>query len=205
MGYDKSELQCSPEQTLVAQLELLEAILLWDSPYPWNPAEPQTQKYLEALEMELMAQEEAAAVLAEEDAPGWLERLEELSRLVNWDAMSSATAVRESLRRKFGAVPLSWLEDIARKALELWQLPDREQAKLSPTERLVYCVLPLFPNWAAEDLQVLARPFAYAMRGGELALANIQIQNWQGLSEIEKARVSLAIAHYALNPDNAQV
>lgn len=198
MGYDKSELQCSPDETLLAQLELLEAILLMRSPYPWNPAEPQTQKYLEALEMELMAQEEAAAVLAA-DAPGLLERLEGLSRLVNWDAMSSAVVVRESLRRKFGAVPLSWLEDIARSALELWQLPDREQAKLSPAERLVYCVLPLFPNWAEEDLQVLARPFAYAMRGSELALANIQIHNWQGLSEIEKARVSLAIAHYALS------
>ncbi|WP_199245353.1 hypothetical protein [[Phormidium] sp. ETS-05] len=198
MGYDKSELQCSPDETLLAQLELLEALVLWDSPYPWNPAEPQAQKYLEALEMELMAQEEAAAVLAA-DAPGWLDRLENLSRLVNWDAMSSAMAVRESLQQKFEAVPLSWLEDIARKALELWQLPDREQAKLSPTERLVYCVLPLFPNWAAEDLQVLARPFAYAMRSGESALANIQIHNWQGLSDIEKARVSLAIAHYVIS------
>ena len=163
--------------------------------------------------MELMAQEDAAAVLAEEYAPGWLERLEKLSRLVNWDAVPSAMApptyrfaLRESLRRKFGAVPLSWLDDIARCALELWQLPDLDPAKLSAAQQLVYCVLPLFPNWAEEDLQVLARPFAYAMRGGELfigggALANIQVENWQGLSEIEKARVSLAIAHYALNPD----
>ena len=198
MGYDKSELECLQNGTLVAELDLVEALVLWDSPYPWNPAEPQTQKYLEALEMELMAQEEAAAVLAA-DAPGWLERLEELSRLVSWDAMSSAMAVRESLQQKFGAVPLSWLDDIARKALELWQLPHREQAKLSPAERLVYCVLPLFPNWAAEDLQVLARPFAYAMRSGESALANIQIHNWQGLSDIEKARVSLAIAHYVIS------
>ncbi|GAB4299768.1 MAG: hypothetical protein Fur0025_38980 [Oscillatoriaceae cyanobacterium] len=199
MGYDKSDLECWPNGTLAAQLELLEAILLWDSPYPWNPAEPQTQKYLEALEMELMAQEAAAAVLAEENAPDWLDRLENLSRLINWDAMSSAMAVRESLQQKFGAVPLSWLDDIARKALELWQLPHREQAKLSPAERLVYCVLPLFPNWAAEDLQVLARPFAYAMRSSESALANIHVQNWQGLSDIEKARVSLAIANYVIN------
>ncbi len=198
MGYDKSDLECLPNGTLAAQLELLEAILLMRSPYPWNPAEPQTQTYLEALEMELMAEEEAAAVLAA-DAPDWLERLENLSRLVNWDAMSSATVVRESLRQKFGAVPLSWLDDIARSALELCLSPHREQAKLSPTERLVYCVLPLFPNWAAEDLQVLARPFAYAMRSGESALANIHVQNWQGLSDIEKARVSLAIAHYVIS------
>ena len=49
MGYDKSELQCWQDETLGAQLELLEALMLMRSPYPWNPAEPQAQKYFEAL------------------------------------------------------------------------------------------------------------------------------------------------------------
>lgn len=63
------------------------------------------------------------------------------------------------------------------------------------------CIQELLPNWAEDDLLVLARPFAYSMRGAdtdEFVLGNVPSQDWTALSEIEKARTGLAIAQYAL-------
>ncbi len=70
-------------------------------------------------------------------------------------------------------------------------------------DQMVECVLDILPQWAEEDLQVLARPLAYAMRdanpsGVELVMATRR--PWAGLlSEIERARVSLAVARYAIS------
>ena len=69
--------------------------------------------------------------------------------------------------------------------------------------QLVQCVQELLPSWAEDDLLVLARPFAYTMRGKDTdtidsVLGNICSQEWKALSEIEQARAGLAIAHYAL-------
>jgi hypothetical protein len=60
------------------------------------------------------------------------------------------------------------------------------------------------PSWGEEDLQVLARPFAYAMRGSEtemleVALRSVRCAEWADLSSIEQARLSLALARYALD------
>ena len=67
---------------------------------------------------------------------------------------------------------------------------------------MVECVLDILPQWDEEDLQVLARPLAYAMRdvdseGVELVVATKR--PWAQLSEIEQARVSLAVARYAIS------
>ncbi len=74
---------------------------------------------------------------------------------------------------------------------------------LSLGEKLVRCVLALQPQWAEEDLQVLARPLAYAMRGNETAaiestLAGVRHAPPAELTEIEQARLILAVAPYAL-------
>jgi hypothetical protein len=70
-------------------------------------------------------------------------------------------------------------------------------------EQLMQCVQELLPNWAEDDLLVLARPFAYSMRSTDAAviesmLSNLGCQDWTALAEIEQARASLAIAQYAL-------
>ena len=72
----------------------------------------------------------------------------------------------------------------------------------SLADQMVECVLDILPQWDEEDLQVLARPLAYAMRdadpeGVELVMATQRL--WAELSEIEQARVGLAVARYAIS------
>ena len=60
------------------------------------------------------------------------------------------------------------------------------------------------PGWDLEDLEVMARPLAYSMRGDkndelENILATIEPVDWYNLSEVEQARLSLAIALYAIS------
>ncbi len=77
-------------------------------------------------------------------------------------------------------------------------------SSLSLADQLVHCVEDVLPTFAAEDLQVLARPLAFAMRGEaevkpwEAVLQNARPVSWEALSEIEQARISLAIARYAI-------
>ena len=60
----------------------------------------------------------------------------------------------------------------------------------------------LLPNWATEDLLVIARPYAYAMRGdtGVNNIDNIvRPLAWTELSELERAKLTIAIAQAAIN------
>jgi hypothetical protein len=71
-------------------------------------------------------------------------------------------------------------------------------------EQLVACVRDALPSLAEEDLQVLARPMAYAMRDEasnvtESVLAATRALDWAALSEIEQARLGLTIAYEALS------
>jgi len=75
-------------------------------------------------------------------------------------------------------------------------------SRLIGDQLLVECVQTVLPNCETETLLVLARPYAYAMRGlepqnAESTISDINNREWTVLSEIEQAKVSLAIAHYA--------
>ncbi len=70
-------------------------------------------------------------------------------------------------------------------------------------DRLVACVQAALPEWSSEDLQVLGRPLACAMRGGEVAareslLRTVRPLDWSELSDLEKARLALAAADAVL-------
>jgi len=94
-------------------------------------------------------------------------------------------------------VPSDLLGAIARIAKQV------VKTNLSKADQLVQCVQEMLPNWAEEDLLVFARPFAYAMRGeGEAVdstLSAIRPVDWTDLSQMEQARLSMAIASYALD------
>jgi len=176
--------------------ELLEALLQSeDDFYPWNPAEPEAEAYFAQLEREFLIdrwQEVEEITQASQALFAQLHQCWTSSRLVVEENL------RQSLTERFAALmPEAWLEAIAHKAQQL------VATNLSKAEQLVQCVKPMLPNWAEDDLVVLARPLAYAMRGQSESAAEVppgfvRPVEWPELSPMEQARLSLAVAHCAL-------
>lgn len=94
------------------------------------------------------------------------------------------------LMRKFVTVPQSVIAAIAAQAEKM------SAASGELADKLIACVQETLPMWAEDDLRVFARPLAYAMRG-EVA-SEPSSKDWAGLSEIEQAKLTLAIAKYAM-------
>ena len=181
----------------LAELELVGMILNQvDTPYPWIAQDTPMWAEMEALEREV-----AESWTADDFSP----YVQSLSATFDaaWNSLQPqelAAVFPSDLFQQFAAqLPSDWLQQIRQRA---------EQAIAqtnSLADQLVFCVNGLLPSFVDEDLQVLARPFAYAMRSGEEAelldgsLQSVRRDDWQQLSEIEKARLSLAIARYVIN------
>lgn len=188
---------CYENSMSQVQAELLEALLQpEEAPYPWNPADPNVEAYWTELEQGF-------------ELEGWLD--EEISRgsqalYAKFDQCwananvavvpkAAAKAVTSSLSERFAArVPQAWLDAIAHKAQQVVSSP------LSIADQMVQCVQELLPEWGEDVLQVWARPLASAMRGSEAEIA--RPVEWDELSESERARLSLAVARYALRQFN---
>lgn len=177
-----------------AELELVKLIFNVDSPYPWEPSQVEADAYFEELEQSV------ASDWPTEDIASRSQRFfAQLDQM--WDTGSSPEQVQElhtELVSRFGSqVPQSVLFSIAEQAQRVLT------ANLSLAEQLVRCVNDLLPNWGDDDLQVLARPLAFSMRGSntdqlEAALRSVRYAAWTDLSGVEQARLSLAIARYAI-------
>ncbi|MHC5596801.1 MAG: hypothetical protein ACYTXC_12815 [Nostoc sp.] len=191
------------------ELEFLEALLEpEDATYPWNPADEESEAYFQELEQQFGMPDLQDEELMRR-SPDFYSHLDTL-----WSGIASTADhnnnpqqavvlnLQEILRTTFSAcVPQELLNAIATKAAEIFA------AHQSIGEQLVECVQTVLPTWGTEDLLVLARPFAYAMRSSESpnaasALSNLQNSQWTALSEVEKAKVSIAIASYAFNQLN---
>ncbi|MCY7276196.1 MAG: hypothetical protein LH702_21280, partial [Phormidesmis sp. CAN_BIN44] len=103
-----------------------------------------------------------------------------------------------TLAQKFASVPQTLLAAIARQAQKVVETSN------SLADQLVQCVQDVLPTWADDDLQVLARPLAYAMRSDGADVVDATVNSvrpiaWNDLSETEQARMSLAIARYAID------
>jgi hypothetical protein len=190
-------------------LELLEALLEPDdATYPWNPADEESEAYFQELEQQFGREDFLDEELTKR-SPGFYNHLDTL-----WSNLSLAEIhndnpqqlvvlnLQEILRNTFYAcIPQELLNTIATKAAEIFS-PQQLRG-----EQLVECVQTVLPSWGTEDLLVLARPFAYAMRSSEShtpesTLTKLNNRDWTNLSEIEQAKISLAIAYYALNQLN---
>ncbi|QLE51813.1 hypothetical protein FD724_29710 [Nostoc sp. C057] len=190
-------------------LDLLEALLEPDdATYPWNPADEESEAYFQELEQQFGMQD----LLEEELTTRSQDFYSNLDTL--WSNVSFTSSyndnhqqvlvlnLQERLRTTFAAcVPQTLLNTIAQKAAEIFA------AQQSIGEQLVECVQTVLPTWGTEDLLVLARPFAYAMRSSESknaasAISNLNNSEWTALSEVEKAKVTLAIASYAFTQLN---
>ncbi|NJM56387.1 MAG: hypothetical protein HC857_01470 [Synechococcales cyanobacterium RU_4_20] len=159
---------------------VLEAGLHSDATYPWNPSEA----YFFALEQAAPELEipgaESEVFFAKLEAL-WKQDKTQLTQLGGLLQRLSAQTIR---------LPQEIVEAIAARATELVGSP------LSAIDQLVQCVQESLPQWDVEDLQVMARPYAFAMRGQEVELP--EDQNWEEISEMEQGRLAMAIAHWIL-------
>ncbi|MEG3850796.1 hypothetical protein QT971_27120 [Microcoleus sp. herbarium19] len=181
---DSQHFRDSQTQT---QMELLATIVQTDVAYPWNPAQLESESYLSALEQEFALLDSFSDSDIAEKSQVLFAQLEQV-----W----LATALQKSLGEKFARVPQDFLARIAQS------VQNATVKYQSLADQMVECVLDILPQWAQEDLHVLARPLAYAMRdadpeGVELVMA--AQRPWAELSEIEQARVGLAVARYAIS------
>lgn len=161
--------------------------------YPWNPADPESEEFFEQAEQAVGFEEWQGAEIAAQ-APAFFAQVDRL-----WATTALQNSLQGTLAQKFSLrIPEVLLTAIAQQAQAL------VASSLSLADQLVQCVDELLPSLDVEDLQVLARPLAYAMRGDgdtlgcDTVLNSVRAAAWEDLTDIEQARVSLAIARYAL-------
>ncbi|MGC1309153.1 MAG: hypothetical protein WA885_18155 [Phormidesmis sp.] len=176
--------------TSAAQAELLLSVL--DSAgYPWSPAD-----VAPAREAELEGAGQALEISDEAAEKGWQSLSAQLNIL--WGAGENASVVA-LLQQKFaGRLPAAVVAHISTQAQ---QAVRSGQPMLG---QMVACVQDMLANLAEADLQVMARPMAMAMRGNstddfiEATIQSVRKADWEALSPIEQARLSLAAARYAI-------
>jgi hypothetical protein len=185
----------SPESELLAALLEPE-----DATYPWNLADEASEAYFHHLELQFALQDFSESELIT-DSENFYQNLD-----IIWDQVThieenntshnTVNYLQETLQNTFSVIPEVLLNAIAQKASELIMLEE------SASDKLVKCVQALLPSWQIDDLLVLARPFSYSMRSGEIRtetsmIGDIENQDWASLSAIEQAKITLAIADYA--------
>ncbi len=190
--------QLPPDDSEV-QAQLIDCLLAASTTtYPWNPAEPATADYYLETDRHFSLDDWSEAEITQ--------RSRSFFAQIQSCWANSPTPVLElsplaALMEKFGArVPQQWLAQIAANVSGL------ATNQLEPIDRLVQSVQDLLPNWAADDLLVIARPYAYAMRGdtGVENIDNIvRPLAWTELSELERAKLTIAIAQAAINESKA--
>jgi hypothetical protein len=182
----------------LAELELVALVLNQsETPLPWLTIEDAPLwAELEALEQEV------AETWSTDDFAPYVQSLATTFDAA-WDALPSnelAAVFPPHLFQQFTSqMPNEWVQQIRQRA-------DQAIAQTNAlADQLVFCVSGLLPGFVEDDLQVLARPFAYAMRSGQEAelmdgaLQSVCRDDWQNLSEVDKARLSLAIARYVIS------
>ncbi|EAW39221.1 hypothetical protein [Lyngbya sp. PCC 8106] len=184
----------SASPKIQAELDLLDVLLNQEQPYIWNTSALDSETELRELDEQLAL----CDCLTDEDVHHRLQSL-----LTQVEDLWSVNTLQKSLALKFAdCVPQDLLQRLAKRAIHLNQ--QLQDARSTLAEQLVQCTQEILPHWQEEDLQVLARPFAYAMRGaetepGDSTLNSTPTKPWKELSEIEQARMGLAIARYALS------
>lgn len=187
-----------------AELELLQVVLDdADASYPWNPADPAASGYFEQLEQEVAA--DWSADVLDPYVQSLSTQFDQLWAEVDAAQPALTTAAFSSglFQRFADRMPQGLLERLVQQA----QMAIASSNSLA--DQLVASVRDVLPEWGDDDLYVLARPFAYAMRDKsendplEGALRSVRSEAWEDLSSIEQARLSLAIARHVIDQSKA--
>jgi hypothetical protein len=183
-----------PDRHNLSEAELMDCLLASSTTeYPWNPADPETADYYTESDLHFSLDDWTDAEIAQKSA-SFFTTIQSC-----WDKPADNVRVGaiETLTAKFGArVPQQWLERIAANASAL------ASSNLEPVEQLVSAVRDLLSNWANDDLLVMARPYAYAMRcnpGVDNPDNIVRPLAWEQLSELERAKLTILIAQYAID------
>jgi hypothetical protein len=184
-----------PPDDSEVQVQLIDSLLASAAAnYPWNHSDPDTADYYLESDRHFSLDHWPDVEITQ--------RSRSFFAQIQSCWANSPTPVLElsplaALIEKFGArVPQQWLAQIAENVTCL------ATSQLEPIDRIVQSVQDLLPNWATEDLLVIARPYAYAMRGdtGVENIDNIvRPLAWTELSELERAKLTIAIAQSAIN------
>ncbi|MEO1068509.1 MAG: hypothetical protein AAFW95_05235 [Cyanobacteria bacterium J06638_6] len=189
------------DPAMTAETDLLASILAHESVYPWLPLSPEAESYLTGLEAELDAMEDGDFSPA--IAAGWQALSAQMATyMAEYDTapalpQAAITAVLGQISQFQERMPSGLLQELAASATTL------ARSGQPLIDQLVQCVSVALPTWNDADLAVLARPLAYSLRDGrgeilDLNLRTIPTVDWENLSDIEQARLTLAIASVAL-------
>lgn len=176
---------------MTAKSDLLASIVNPQPPYPWNVADPASADYF-AADAGLDEAELEATIAA-----GWLQFSDQLETLWGESEPALERITRTLMNRFQARVPAEILTRLAAQAVDL---SHQGQALI---DQLIACASDILPTWDTDDLAVLARPLAFSLRDGrgevlDLTLRAMPQTSWEALSEIEQARLTLAIATVAL-------
>jgi hypothetical protein len=176
-----------PDRQSQSEAELIDGLLAAPtSDYPWNPADPDAVEYYAQTDRDFSLAEWSDDEIAHKSRSFYAQ----MHTVWGTPALDAITA-------KFGSrVPQQWLAQIAAKVSSM------ATSQLEPVDRLVGSVQDLLANWANEDLLVMARPYAYAMRcdpGVDNPDNIVRPLAWTELSELERAKLTIAIAQYAID------
>lgn len=189
MTHSSSRAQRSPQTE--AELGLLQTILDGETAYPWEAT--QAAEHVS----QTTAQHSLEFSEAEADA-GWTVLSQQLNTFWGDAIDENAVDVEAALLAKFaGRLSATVADRIAQVAQ---QVADSGRPL---AEQMIACVRETLADWDEVDLQVMARPMAFAMRGQaeniDAAINAVRNVEWERLNEIEQARLSLAAARYALD------
>ncbi len=177
----------TPEQRV--ELELLHSLLEEESSYPWNPADPAAAVVLDRLAQSFEEGELSPDIFESQ----WSQVAQLAEQLwAQSDALTTRVAQRFATR-----MPKELVQRLVQTARAT------SNQGLALIDQLVASAQSVLTGWEVEDLQVMARPLALSMRGGQeealtVMLRSVRETEWENLTEMEKARLSLAISRYIL-------
>jgi hypothetical protein len=166
--------------------------------YPWNPSTPEAETFFNDADVSSIFD-------------GWQdEEVVHRSHLFfkSVDQLWAGASLQAVLVKQFAArVPQAWLTAISQQAQKVVVNTQQAVAEASTNlaDQLVQCVREIAPGLAEEDFYVLARPLAVQMRNGgathtiDTFIAQVPQVAWEQLSEVQRARLGLAIAHIAIS------
>ncbi len=154
--------------------------------HPWMPE--QCFEFFNDQEQEAGAALEAVTdLLTEQDSQGFFAFLDQ-----QWAKVAPSRNLLAELSDRFANLPQLNLDQMFTKAQQLAKVPG------TAIDQLVACVQEMMPSLDLEDLQVMARPYALAMRSQEAPKQLPRNVDWSKLSEVERGRLAMAIAHWMM-------